>query len=202
MIVVGLTGSIAMGKTTVASIFSEFGVPVFDADAAVRDFYSGDSARSVEEMFPGVLVAGRVDRERLAKFVLSDVGALRKLEGLVHPAVGRARSDFVEDARLKGRRLAVIDIPLLFETGDETAFDIIIVVSAPERIQRARALSRKGMTEEKFVSLLSEQLSDLEKRQRGHFTIHTSETLEKTRAQVSQFLRSVAGLDGCGNYHA
>jgi dephospho-CoA kinase len=202
MIVAGLTGSIAMGKTTVASMFVQFGTPVFDADAAVRDFYSGDGAKAVEDIFPGVLVQGRVDRERLSNFVLCDVGALKRLESLVHPVVAAARTRFVDHAASKGRRLIVVDVPLLLEIGGESTVDIIIVVSAAERVQRARALARAGMTEARLDSILSRQMNSVEKRRRSHFTIDTNGSHDKTRAQVSQFLRSTAGLEECKGHHA
>ena len=194
MIVVGLTGSIAIGKSTVASMFSQLGTPVFDADAAVREFYSADGARAVEDMFPGVLVEGRVDRDRLSKLVLVDVKALKQLESLVHPAVARARSAFVDGSRLKGRRQVVVDIPLLFEIGGEFFVDIIIVVSAPESVQRRRALAREGVTEEKFNIILSRQTSNLEKRRRSHFIIDSTGSYEETRDQVKQFLRCTSSL--------
>jgi dephospho-CoA kinase len=201
MLIIGLTGSIAMGKSTVASMFVQFGTPVFDADAAVRDFYSGDGAKAVENIFPGVLLEGRVDRERLSQFVLCDVEALKRLEGLVHPVVAQARSKFVQRAASSGRRLVVVDVPLLFEVGGESSVDLIVVVSAAGPLQRARALARTGMTEERLDSILSRQTSDLEKRQRSHFIIDTNGSHERTRDQVSQFLRSTAGLErGKDNY--
>ena len=202
MIVAGLTGSIAMGKTTVASMFAEFGVPVFDADTAVRDFYSGDGAKAVEDIFPGVLVDGRVDRERLSHFVLCDVAALKRLENLVHPVVAAARTRFLDQAASKGRRLIVLDVPLLLEIGGESTVDIIIVVSAAEPVQRARALARAGMTQARLDSILSRQMSDLEKRRRSHFIIETNGSHDGTRAQVRQFLRSTAGLERCRGHHA
>ncbi len=202
MIVVGLTGSIAMGKSTVASMFAQFGAPVFDADAAVRDFYSGDGARAVGDIFPGAIVEGRVDRERLSHLVLHDIGALNRLESLVHPVVAAARSRFVKQAASQGRRLVVVDVPLLLEIGGQTAVDIIVVVSAAEPVQRARALARSGMSEERLDSILSRQMSNLEKRRRSHFIIDTNGSHDETRAQVGQFLRSAAGLEGRKDHHA
>lgn len=202
MIVAGLTGSIAMGKSTVASMFVRLGTPVFDADAAVRDFYSGDGAKAVEDIFPGVVVEGRVNTERLSRFVLGDVDALKRLENLVHPVVAEARTQFIDHAASEGRRLIVVDIPLLLEIGGESTVDIVIVVSAAEPVQRARALARAGMTEAKLDAILSRQMSDLEKRRRSHFIVDTNGSFDKTRAQVSQFLRSTAGLDGRKNHHA
>jgi dephospho-CoA kinase len=202
MIVVGLTGSIAMGKSTVASMFALLGIPIFDADASVREFYSGNTARFVENMFPGVVIDGRVDRDRLTDLLLTDEKALSKLQELVHPAVAKARSEFVEHARLNRRRLVVVDIPLLFETEAQAAVDIFLVVSAPGSIQRSRALAREGMTEDKFLYLVSQQKSDLEKRRRSHFVIDTSETYDKTREQVRHFLRCTLGLERRNGHHA
>ena len=202
MIVVGLTGSIAMGKSFVASVFAQFGTPVFDADAAVRDFYSGEGASLIGNSFPSALMDGRIDRERLAQIVLSDIGALKRLESLVHPAVAKARAAFVEKAASAGRRVVVADVPLLLETGGESAVDIVVVVSAPELAQRERALARNGMTGEKLDSILSQQLSDLEKRRRSHFVIDTGGSRDRTRAQVGQFLRSIGGLEGRRSHHA
>ena len=196
MIVVGLTGSIAMGKSTVAAMFAEFGVPIFDADEAVRAFYAGEGARSVEAAFPGVTVSGQVDRERLGARVLGDADALRRLEGLVHPAVGHARVQFVERAAAEGRRLAVVDVPLLLETGGDSNVDLVVVVSAPGSVQRARALAREGMTEAKLEAVLSRQASDVEKRRRAHFVIDTRGSLDETRAIVAQFMRAAAALVG------
>jgi dephospho-CoA kinase len=194
MIVAGLTGSIAMGKSTVLAMFAEHGVPTFDADEAVHDFYAGEGAKTVEAAFPGVVVSGRVDRERLAARVLGDKEALQRLEGLVHPAAAKARAQFLERAAAAGRRLVIVDVPLLFETGGEAGVDLVIVVSAPASIQRARALSRTGMSEAKLEAILSRQTSDAEKLRRAHFIIDTSGRLELTRAVVAQFMRSAAAL--------
>jgi dephospho-CoA kinase len=196
MIVAGLTGSIAMGKSTVAAMFAALGAPVFDADAAVRSFYAGKGRDPVEAMFPGVLVNGGIDRDRLAQLVLTDPTALKRLEGLVHPAVSDAEARFIERAAAEGRRLTIVDVPLLFETGGESGVDLVVVVSAPERIQRARALHRQGMSDAKLDAMLSHQISDGEKRRRAHFVIDTSGSMEQTRMQVSQFMRAVAGLAG------
>ena len=196
MIVVGLTGSIAMGKSTVAAMFAELGVPIFDADEAVRAFYAGEGARSVEAAFPGVTVSGQVDRERLGAHVLGNADALRRLEGLVHPAVGHARAQFVERAAAEGRRLAVVDVPLLLETGGDSNVDLVVVVSAPGSIQRTRALARAGMTEAKLEAVLSRQTSDVEKKRRAHFVIDTRGSHDQTRAIVAQFMRAAAALVG------
>lgn len=202
MIVVGLTGSIAMGKSTVSSMFAELGVPTFDADDAVRDFYAGEGATAIEAAFPGVTIEGQVDRERLGARVLGDAEALKRLEGLVHPAVGEARSRFLERAGGAGRRVVIVDVPLLFETGGEANVDLVVVVSAPAPIQRERALSRTGMTEAKLNAILSRQTSDAEKRRRAHFIIDTRGRRELTRMVVAQFMRSVAAMAGGQTRHA
>jgi dephospho-CoA kinase len=194
MIVVGLTGSIAMGKSTVASMFERMGSPVFDADAVVRSYYDGEGAEDVERLFPGVLVEGRVDRDRLSHLALGDRSALQRLESLVHPHVAQKRRNFVDNAKANGQRLIVLDVPLLIEAGGESAVDIVLLVSAPEPVQRARAMARKGMTEVKLESILSRQSSDAEKRRRSHFIVDTSGGLEDTRAQATQFLRSVSAM--------
>ncbi len=196
MIVAGLTGSIAMGKSTVGAMFAALGAPVFDADAAVRSFYAGKGKETVAAMFPGVQVSGRIDRERLAEMVLTDPTALKRLEGLVHPAVADAEARFIELAAADGRQLTIVDVPLLFETGGELKVDLVVVVSAPKSVQRARALQRAGMSDAKLDAMLSRQISDVEKRRRAHFVIDTSGSLEQTRMQVSQFMRAVAGLAG------
>ena len=202
MIVVGLTGSIAMGKSTVSAMFAELGVPTFDADDAVRDFYVGEGAATIEAAFPGVVVSGQVDRERLGARVLGDAGALQRLEGLVHPAVAEARSRFLEAASAAGKRIVLVDVPLLFETGGEANVDLVIVVSAPESIQRDRVLGRAGMTEAKLHAILSRQMPDAEKRRRAHFVIDTRGRLELTRAVVAQFIRSTAAMAGGRTRHA
>ncbi len=202
MIVAGLTGSIAMGKSTVAAMFADQGAPAFDADAAVRAFYSGDGARLVEQEFPGVVVEGRVDRDRLSRIVLTDPTALERLEALVHPAVAAMRSQFLARATGEGRRIAIVDVPLLLEPGGDAAVDCVVVASAPRAVQRARALAREGMTEEKLEAILARQMSDAEKRRRAHFVIDTGLSHEGTRAEVAQFLRAAAGLEGRRTRHA
>jgi len=202
VIIAGLTGSIAMGKSTVSAMFAELGVPTFDADHAVRDFYAGDGAKAVEAAFPGVVASGQVDRERLGSRVLGDAEALQRLEGLVHPAVAEARVQFLKRAAAAGRRLVIVDVPLLFETGGEANVDLVIVVSAPESVQRARALARTGMTEAKLKAILSRQTLDADKRRRAHFVIDTRGRLELTRAVVAQFMRSTAALAGGRTSHA
>jgi dephospho-CoA kinase len=196
LIVVGLTGSIAMGKSTVASMFKEAGAPVFDSDEAVHRLYAGAAAQEIEEAFPGVLANGIVDRALLSEKVLGDTAALRRLEAIVHPKVAASRDEFLKNAIVQGRRVAVADIPLLFESKAETSVDLIIVVSAPETVQKARALSRKGMTEGRFAAIVAKQMSDREKRRRAHFVIVTDCPFDTTRAQTKGFLRSIAGMTG------
>ena len=168
----------------------------------MRAFYAGEGAKRVEGVFPGVLVDGRVDRDRLSRIVLNDRAALARLEALVHPAVAAMRADFVTRARSEGRRVAIVDVPLLFETGGDEAVDCVVVVSAPAAAQRARALGREGMTEEKLDAILARQTPDAEKRRRAHFVIDTGGSLSATRAQVAQFLRAASGLEGRTTRHA
>ena len=196
MIVIGLTGSIAMGKSTVSVMFREAGAPVFDSDEAVHRLYSGPAAAEIDEAFPGVLVDGAVDRGRLSERVLNDPVALARLEAIVHPKVADSREKFLKEAAAAGRRVVVIDIPLLFEAGADKSVDLIVVVSAPEPVQKARALLRKGMTEARFAAIVAKQTPDREKRRRAHFVIETDCPFEKTRAKTRGLLRSVAGMTG------
>jgi dephospho-CoA kinase len=196
VIVAGLTGSIAMGKSTVARMFAQLGCPVFDADSAVRDFYQTEGAALVESVFPGVVADGVVDRERLATRVLSEDNAISRLETLVHPAVALRRTRFLEHARGLGRRVAICDIPLLFETGGERAFDLVVVVSAKPELQGARAFALEGATRAKVEAIMSRQMSDIEKRRRAHFVIDTNGPLDESRAQVENLMRAIAVLPG------
>jgi dephospho-CoA kinase len=196
MIVAGLTGSIAMGKSTVGKMFAALGAPVFDADAAVREFYQTPQASAVEAAFPGVTVDGAVDRDRLAAATLSDPAALRRLEEIVHPEVARRRQAFLAAAAAAGRRLVVVDVPLLFETEGESSVDLVVVVSAGPEAQRARALLRPGMSEAKLAAILARQTPDAEKRRRAHFVIDTSGELAATRAQVAGLMRALAADPG------
>jgi len=198
VIVAGLTGSIAMGKSTVARMFAEMGCPVFDADSAVRDFYQTEGATLVESVFPGVVVDGVVSRERLATRVLGEIDAMPRLEAIVHPAVALRRARFIEHWRGLGRRVAFCDIPLLFETGGDKAFDLVAVVSARPEVQRARALAREGATPGKFEAMLSRQMSDSEKRRRAHIVINTNGSLDESRAQAESLVRAIVALPGAG----
>jgi dephospho-CoA kinase len=196
VIVVGLTGSIAMGKSTVAAMFAAQGAPLFDADLAVHAFYRGPGARAVESAFPGILVDGVIDRNLLAQGVLGDRAAIARLEAIVHPEVGKMRQAFLDAAATQGRRLVVVDIPLLFESGGEKAVDVVVVVSASETVQKARALAREGMTFERFGRIIARQTPDSEKRRRAHVVIDTNGAIEATRAQLRGLLRCAAGMTG------
>lgn len=188
MIVIGLTGSIGMGKTTTADLFRQAGLPVFDADAAVHALYEGPLASEIETAFPGTVIDGHVDRRKLAERLSENANAFRQLEDIVHPAVRRLESDFLEQARAAGTKAVVLDIPLLFETGRHRDVDKVVVVSAPADVQRARVLSRPGMTAEKFEALLARQLPDAEKRARADFVVPTGDGLEAARLSVLAFL--------------
>jgi len=194
MIVLGLTGSIGMGKSTVENFFAESGVPVYDADAVVHRLYAGDAAPLIEAAFAGTTTSGTVDRDRLAERVLADPAALKRLEAIVHPLVRREEERFIATAEAAGAPVAVINIPLLFETGGETRCDAVVVVSAPAETQRARVMGRPGMTEEKFDSLLAKQMPDAEKRRRADFVVDTSQDFDSTRAQVRAILLKAANL--------
>ena len=188
MITLALTGSIGMGKSTVAAMFADAGIPVFDADAAVRALQGagGRLVVPIEARFPGTTSAGAVDRDALAAAVLGNPLELAALEAIVHPAVHHERTRFI--VANGDAAMLLFDIPLLFETGGEAAFDKVIVVTAPEAIQRARVMARPGMTAEKFDSILARQLPDADKRARADFVIDTSGTLSETRAQVKHIL--------------
>jgi dephospho-CoA kinase len=193
MLIVGLTGSAAMGKSTASAMFAARGVPVFDADRTVHALYAGAAAPVVEAAFPDTTADGIVDRDRLRARVLGDEAAMVRLEALIHPLVKREEERFLAEAKSAGRRVVLLDIPLLFETGAEGEVDLVIVVSAPAAIQRARMLKRPGMTPERLDAMLARQLPDAEKRRRAHFIIETSGTLDQTRAQVDAILKAVAG---------
>jgi dephospho-CoA kinase len=191
MIVVGLTGSVGMGKSATARMFAEAGAPVHDADAAVHRLYEGEGAGLIEEAFPGVTREGKVDREKLAAKVLNDPPALKRLEAIVHPLVRREEERFLAEAKSRGAFCAVLDIPLLFETGADRRVDVVVVVSAPFDEQRRRVLERPGMTEERFLSLLAKQLPDAEKRRRAYFVVDTSQGFDSARAQVRAILQKL-----------
>lgn len=193
MIVLGLTGSIGMGKSTVAAMFADEGVPLFDADAAVHQLQGPEGAlvAEIESAFPGTTGPGGVNRTSLGEAVLGDSGALARLEALIHPAVAALREKFL--AANADRPLVVLDIPLLFEKGGATRVDKVAVVSAPAKIQRERVLARPGMTEERFERIVSLQMPDAEKRARADFIIETGVPLAETRAAVRAIIACLGG---------
>jgi dephospho-CoA kinase len=194
MVVIGLTGSLGMGKTTTSRFFAEAGVPVYDADEAVHRLYAGEAAALIEAAFPGTTGEHGVDRARLAQAVVGDSAALARLEAIVHPLVRQEELRFLETARKAGARVALLDIPLLFETGGDRRVDAVVVVSAPAEMQRARAFERPGMTEEKFRALIAKQMPDEEKRRRADFVVDTSQGHDYARAQVHAILRRAETL--------
>lgn len=197
MIVVGLTGSIGMGKSTVAQMFAEEGAPAFDSDAAVHALYAkgGEAVAAVDAAFPCVVVDGAIDRALLGAKVLGAPAALKRLEQIVHPFVRAAQVQFLETQREQGAEIVVFDIPLLLEGGNADLVDKVVVVSASPDIQRARVLARPGMTEEKFAQVLARQMPDAEKRARADFVIDTGGSLDATRAQVKAVLDALREQD-------
>ena len=194
MFVLGLTGSLGMGKSTTARFFAEEGVPVHDADAVVHRLYEGEAAAAIEAAFPGTTTAGKVDREKLATRVLGDIRALKRLEEIVHPLVQEAERRLLAEAEARGEKVAVLDIPLLFETGGEERVDAVVVVSAPADVQRSRALERPGMTVDKLDAILAKQMPDGEKRRRADFVVDTSRGFAAARAEVRAILDAVATM--------
>jgi dephospho-CoA kinase len=196
MFILGLTGSIGMGKSTTAKFFREAGVPVHDSDAVVHRLYEGEAVAPVEAAFPGTVVDGKVDRAKLSERLVGNPDAIRRLEAIVHPLVRAVSHRFMEAQAARGTRIAVLDIPLLFETGGEKNVDAVVVVSAPAAVQRARVLSRPGVSAERFDALLARQMPDAEKRARAHFIVDSSRSFDSARAQVHGIVRAVAGLPG------
>jgi dephospho-CoA kinase len=194
MFILGLTGSIGMGKSATAKMFAEAGVPVHDADAVVHRLYEGEAVPLVEEAFPGTTTKGRVDRQKLGERVLGDERAITQLETIVHPLVRRAEEMFLAEAERNGSPVVVLDIPLLFETDGARRCDAVVVVSAPAQVQRARALERPDMSEQKFEAILAKQLSDAEKRARADFVVDTSKGFDHARAQVHDILARVVKM--------
>lgn len=196
MLILGLTGSIGMGKSTTAKLFANEGVPVHEADQAVHRLYAGEGAAAIEQAFPGTTVDGKVDRERLARRVLGDPDAFARLEALVHPLVRAAERAFILRAAQSGARIAVLDIPLLLETGGQSRVDAVVLVSAPAEEQRRRVLGRAGMSPEKLDAILAKQMPDAAKRRRAHFLVDTSRDFDSARYQVRGILRAVAMIPG------
>jgi dephospho-CoA kinase len=194
MIILGLTGSIGMGKSTTAKLFEEAGVPVYDADAAVHKIYEGEAAAAIEAAFPGTTAEGRVDRNKLSAKVVHDPAAMKRLEQIVHPMLGASRQKFLHDAEQSGASVAVVDIPLLFETGGEKRVDAVVVVTTTPEIQRQRILERDNMTGEKLEAILARQLPDAEKRKRADFVVDTSHGHDPVRARIRDILDQAAKM--------
>jgi len=194
--VLGLTGSIGMGKSATAAILRRLGVPVHDADAAVHALYRGRAAAAIEAAFPGTLREGAVDRSALGAKVLGDARRLKLLEDIVHPLVREEEVAFLRRHGAAAAALVVLDIPLLFETGGEGRCDAVLVVTAPPEVQRARVLSRPGMNAEKLSAILGKQLPDAEKRGRAHFLVDTSRGFASAEAQLRTILSCLAGRPG------
>jgi dephospho-CoA kinase len=194
MIILGLTGSIGMGKSTTAKLFAEAGVPVYDADANVHSLYEGEAVAAIEAAFPGTAVDGKVDRNKLSARVVHDPVAIKRLEQIVHPMLGASRQKFFADAERSGAAIAVLDVPLLFETGGEKRVDAVVVVTTTPEIQRQRILSRDNMTSEKLDAILARQLPDAEKRRRADFVVDTSHGLDPVRAQIRDILQRAAKM--------
>jgi dephospho-CoA kinase len=194
MRILGLTGSIGMGKSTTAKLFAEAGVPVYDADAAVHQLYEGEAAPAIEAAFPGTTVNGKVDRPKLSARVVHDPAAIKQLEQIVHPMLGASRQKFFADAEAARAPVVVLDIPLLFETGGEKRVDAVVVVSTSPELQRERVLARGTMDEAKLDAIIAKQTPDAEKRKRADFVVDTSHGLEPVRAQIKDILAEVVKM--------
>jgi dephospho-CoA kinase len=188
MIVLGLTGSIGMGKSATAKLFAEAGVPVYDADATVHMIYEGEAVPAIEAAFPGTTSGGKVDRGKLSAQVVHDPAAIRRLEQIVHPMLRSYHQKFLDDAERAGAPVVVMDVPLLFETGGEKRVDAVVVVTTTPEVQRQRILARGNMTAEKLDAILARQLPDAEKRQRADFVVDTSHGLDPVRARIRDIL--------------
>ncbi|MBZ7923757.1 dephospho-CoA kinase [Ensifer adhaerens] len=196
MIILGLTGSIAMGKSTAAQMFRDFGVPVNDADEVVHELYRGEAVAPVEAAFPGTTKDGEVDRAELSRQLMGAPGRLRELEAIVHPLVRKSEQEFLAKNAAAGEPFVVLDIPLLFETGAEKRVDRVVVVTCSADLQRERALKRPGMTEEKLAMILARQVPDSEKRKRADHIIDTSDSFDVTRSQVKAVVDQLVASNG------
>ena len=194
MIVLGLTGSIGMGKSTTATLFAEAGVPVYDADATVHMLYEGEAVPAIEAAFPGTTVDGKVDRNKLSARVVHDPAAIKRLEQIVHPMLGASRQKFLDDAERSGAPVAVVDVPLLFETGGEKRVDAVVVVTTTPELQHQRILARDNMTGEKLDAILARQLPDAEKRSRADFVVDTSDGLDPVRLRIRDILNEAVKM--------
>ncbi len=202
MIVIGLTGSIGMGKTTTAKLFAEEGVPVLDSDEVVHGLYRAEAVPLIESAFPGTTVSGTVDRRKLADVLRENPANFTRLEAIVHPLVRRRQDVFLAEAAKDGRQFALLDIPLLFETAAESRVDKVVVVSCAPEIQRERVLSRSGMTREKFEMILARQMPDAEKRRRADFIVDSGNGVEAARDQVRRILQKLAAESRRGEKNA
>lgn len=198
MLLIGLTGSIGMGKSETAKMFAELGIPVYDADAEVHKLYQkgGAAVGPLGDAFPGVVQNGAVDRALLSKQVIGKPDALKKLEAIVHPLVGLANRAFLKRAMAEGAHMVVLDIPLLFETGGRERVDVIVVVSAPYELQRERVLARADMTEEKFAAIFAKQVSDADKRAGADYIVESDKGLVHAAAQVKKIIADLQGREG------
>ena len=194
MIILGLTGSIGMGKSTTAKLFAEAGVPVYDADATVHMLYEGEAVPAIEAAFPGTTVDGKVDRNMLSARVVHDPAAIKRLEQIVHPMLGASRQKFLDDAERSGAPVAVVDVPLLFETGGEKRVDAVVVVTTTPELQHQRILARDNMTSEKLGAILARQLPDAEKRRRADFVVDTSDGLDAVRLRIRDILNEAVKM--------
>lgn len=196
MLIIGLTGSIGMGKTTVAAHMASRGVPILDSDGTVHRLYEGDAVPHVEAAFPGTTAGGKVDRAKLAAAAMQAADGFARLETVIHPLVRQAQWQFLQEQQAAGAAMCLLDIPLLFETGGDQFVDVTVVVSAPEHIQTARVAGRPGMTPEKLAAIRERQLPDAEKRARADFVIDTGLPWEETRQQVDKLLESLKNHPG------
>ncbi|MBR1237518.1 dephospho-CoA kinase [Bradyrhizobium sp. AUGA SZCCT0177] len=194
MLILGLTGSIGMGKSTTAKLFAEAGVPVYDADAEVHKIYEGEAAPAIEAAFPGTTVDGKVDRALLSVQVVHDPDAMKQLEQIVHPMLSASRKTFFEDAEAAGKPVVLLDIPLLYETGGEKRVDAVVVVTTTPEMQRERVLARGTMDEARFDAIVARQLPDAEKRKRADFVVDTSHGLDPVRARIRDILAEVVKM--------
>jgi dephospho-CoA kinase len=194
MKILGLTGSIGMGKSTTAKLFAEAGVPVYDADATVHRIYEGEAVPAIEAAFPGTTANGKVDRAKLSAKVVQDPAAIRRLEQIVHPMLRSYHQKFLDDAEQAGAAVVVMDVPLLFETGGEKRVDAVVVVTTAPELQRQRIMARGNMTAEALDAILARQLPDDEKRRRADFVVDTSHGLDPVRARIRDILAEVVKM--------
>jgi dephospho-CoA kinase len=194
MLILGLTGSIGMGKSTTAKLFAEAGAPVYDADATVHKLYEGEAVAPIEAAFPGTTANAKVDRAKLSARVVHDPVAMKRLEEIVHPMLGASRQKFFDDAKASGATVVVVDVPLLFETGGEKRVDAVVVVTTSPENQRERVLARGTMDEQKLDAIIARQMPDAEKRKRADFVVDTSHGLDPVRAQIRDILKQVVKM--------